>query len=124
MVNGVSVILFMQLLKDVQTDVSYNLDHSKVPLYPINGESNALNDRDMTCNDITDHLNPVTVMDELGKEHPDMKYSFRDICIPVSTCMVLHTCRRELIHYIEGRCVYVTCIHAVCTLLSSTLNNR
>ena len=123
MVNGVSVILFMQLLKDVQTDVSYNLHHSKVLLHPINGESNALSDRDMTCNDITDHLNPVTQMDELGKEQPDM---IKDIHVLVSMCMVLHTCRRELIHYmyIEGRCVYVTCIHAVCTLLSSTLNNR
>ena len=78
----------MQLLRDVQTDVSYNLDQSRVLLYPINGESITLSDRDMTCNDFTDHLNPVTLMDELGKEHPDMKYSFRDILV----CMVLQMC--------------------------------
>ena len=123
MVYGVSIIWFMQLLKDVQTDVSYNLDHNtKVLLYPINGESNALSDRDMTCNDITDHLNPVTVMDEVGKEHPYMKYSFRDIS--VSMCMVLHTCRHVFIHSTEGRCVYVGCMCAVCILLSSSPNKR
>ena len=107
MVIGVS-IMFMQLLKDVQADVSYNLGHSKVLLYPINGESNALSDRDMTCNDITDHLNPVTPKDEVGKEHPDTKYSFRDTCIRVSMCMVLHTCRRVLM------CL-CSCMRAVCT---------
>ena len=52
MVNDVSIILFMQLLKNVQADVIYNLDHSKVLFYPINGEPNALSDREMTCNDI------------------------------------------------------------------------
>ena len=87
MVISVSIILFMQLWKYVQTDVSYNLDHSNIPLYPINSESNALSDRDMTCNDITDHLNPVTVMDELGKEHPDMKYSFIEVSTHLQTCI-------------------------------------
>ena len=100
-VNGVP---FMQQLKDVQTYVSYNLDHSKVLLYTINGESSALSDRDMTCNDITD---PVTLMDELGKEHPDMKY------ILVSICIVLHSSGCVLIHYTEGRCVFVSCMCAV-----------
>ena len=96
----------MQQLKDVETDVSYNLDYSKVQLYPINGESNALSDRDMTCNDIADHLNPVIQMDELGKEYPYMKYSFRDIL--VSICMVLHTCRRVFIHCTEG--MWAACV--------------
>ena len=72
----ITVYLCIQLLN---TDVSYYLDHSNIPSYPINGEPNALSDRDrntLTCNDIAG----VTLKNELGGHKKDVHVS---ICLLV-----------------------------------------
>ena len=72
------VYLCIQLLN---SDVSYMyyLDHSNIPSYPINGEPNALSDRDrntLTCNDIAG----VTLKNELGDHKKDVHVS---VCLLV-----------------------------------------
>ena len=74
------------------SDVSYYLDHSNVPSYPINGEPNALSDRDrniLTCNDVAGELDHLlfTLKNELGdhKKHPK-----RDVHVHVGICLLVY----------------------------------
>ena len=77
----ITVYLCIQLLN---TDVSYYLDHSNIPSYPINGEPSALSDRDrntLTCNNIAGvTLKNVTLKNELGGYKKDVHVS---ICLLV-----------------------------------------